>query len=613
MRCQPLLLFLCLHVAWAAEPRAAAVPVKALAPRGPATVSTLLPEEITPLSAYAEGSDSRLALFITDPDCRWLPLVHGLKTIGIPIQVVRDVASAAKHKVILAYPYLPPSVLDELQEFVEQGGTLVVVGEYHRLFQPLLGVDEGRDRPRRKLDFDPAGIAQLGLVDPEALHLRLGLSDSLSLSGTGWSKLAPGAERLASYEDGKAALVRHRVDQGQTYVFGFNLGTILYRGQSGRDEWFARAYDNVFEPTSDVFLCLLAKIYQEHNPTAVLCGTVPEGKPLAILLTHDVDYTKSVGYALAFAEFERGLGVPATYFLQTKYVKDDLDAAFLDEGALATMHKIAAMGHEVASHSVSHTPVFASLPMGDGQERFPEYHPSVQNKKLTLGATILGELRVSKYLIETMLPERPVLAFRPGYLGNPPALPQALQATGYRYVSSLTASNVLTHLPYQQNRDRRASQELPVYEFPISMSDGNTDDFTERLPAAQTIGEKLARYGGAYVLLIHPNNLEDKFRFLQGFVKPWVGKAWFGTLGGFGQWWETRDHTGVDVTLQGDQAIVRLSFPAPISGLSLLVPKAWTQPSLSQGSVTAFKPGEVIVSAPQGTVTLTMKGAAPAQ
>ena len=609
MRCHFLLLCLCLQVLGTAQ--SPAVSPKTLAPVGPMVASVLSPEVNTPLSTYAEGSGSRLALFITDPDSRWLPLVHGLKAIGVPVQVVRDVASAVTHKVILVYPNLSPSVLDEMQEFVEQGGTLVVVGEFHRLFRPLLGVDDGEDRRRRKLDFDPSGIAQLGLVDAEALHLRLGLSDELSLTGTGWSKLAPGAERLASYEDGKAALVRHRVGQGQTYVFGFNVGTILYRGQSGRDEWFARAYDNVFEPTGDVFLCLLAKIYQERNPTAVLCGTVPDGKPLAILLTHDVDYAKSVGYSMAFAEFERNLGLPATYFLQTKYLKDDLDTAFLDEAAMATMRKIAAMGHEVASHSVAHTPVFAALPMGDGQERFPDYHPFVQDKRTTRGATILGELRVSKHLIESMLPDRPVVAFRPGYLANPPALPQALQATGYRYVSSLTASNVLTHLPYQQNRDRRASQELPLYEFPISMSDGNTDDFTERLPAAQILGEKLARYGGAYVLLIHPNNLEDKFRFLQGFVKPWVGKAWFGTLGGFGQWWETRDHAAVDVVVTGDQVAVRLNLPSAIAGLTLRVPATWTLPTLSQGGITGFKPGEVIVTVPTGMTTLRMKVATP--
>ncbi len=491
---------------------------------------------------------------------------------------------------------------------MDRGGTLIVLGEFHRLFRPLLGVDEGQVAHRRKLDFDQAGIDCIGLVDPAERHLRLGLSDELSLSGTGWTQLAPGAERLASYEDGKAAIVRQHKGLGRTYVFGFNVATILYRGQSGRDEWFARAYANAFEPTGDVFLRLLAKIYAEANPAAVTLGTVPQGKPLAILVTHDVDFLKSVGFSFTFAEFERSLSIPATYFLQTKYVKDYEDVAFFDASAIATMQKVAAMGHEVASHSVCHTPVFASLPLGDGLERFPEYRPFVHDKARTSGASIFGELRVSKYLIESMLPDRPVVAFRPGYLANPVTLPQALQASGYRYVSSLTAANVLTHFPFQQNRDRRGSQELPIYEFPVSMSDIDEGDFTSSLPAAQAIAEKLARYGGTYVLLVHPNNLDDKLRFEQSFVKPWVGKAWFGTLGGFGQWWEARDRAGVDVSLNSGVATIRLTLPLPVADLQLCVPPGWAQPRISQGTATSPGPGVVLVSAPSGIVTISMKG-----
>ena len=384
------------------------------------------------------------------------------------------------------------------------------------------------------------------------------------------------------------------------------MATVLYRGQSGRDEWFARAYQNEYEPTGDVFLRLLARIYADQNPAAVTLGTIPQGKPLAILLTHDVDYSKAVGHSLTFAEFERVHGVRATYFLQTKYIKDNLDSAFLDDSAAAAMRTIASMGHEVASHSVSHTPVFASLPLGDGQERFPDYHPFVHTKASTTGASILGELRVSKYLIESMLPDRPVVAFRPGYLGNPQALPQALQAVGYRYVSSLTAPNVLTHLPYQQNRDRRGSQELPIYEFPISMNDGDRDDFTERLADAQALGERLAQYGGVYVLLIHPNNVDDKFRFEQAFVRPWLGKAWFGTLGGFGGWWEARDRAGVDVTLAPGSATIRLTLPLAAAGLVLRVPTGWTRPVTTQGTVTVLGPGKVLVTAASGVVSISM-------
>ena len=53
--------------------------------------------------------------------------------------------------------------------------------------------------------------------------------------------------------------------------------------------------------------------------------------------------------------------------------------------------------------------------------------------------TVLGELRVSKALIESLEPGDSVTAFRPGHLAEPRALPQALAATGFRYSSSTTA------------------------------------------------------------------------------------------------------------------------------------------------------------------------------
>jgi hypothetical protein len=418
--------------------------------------------------------------------------------------------------------------------------------------------------------------------------------------------LAADTEALAAYEDGQTALVRHRVGRGQTFVFGFNLGTILYRGQSCRDEWFGRADSNIYEPCADVFLRLLARIYGDGNPAAVTLGTVPEGKPLAMILTHDVDYVRSVGFSRDFAEFEHSAGIEATYFIQTKYINDWLDSAFFDSACAGILRQLASLGHELASHSVSHSPVFAKFELGSGSERFPEYHPSVHNHELTYGGSIMGELRVSRYLLQSLLPEQPVLSFRPGYLASPAVLPQALQATGYRFDSSMTAPNCLSHLPYQQNRDRRASQELDLYEFPITVSDSMGGVFTDFLPAANTMAENLQRYGGCCVLLIHPNNIEDKLQFEKSFVQTWRNRAWFGTLGGFGRWWAARDHAGVDVESGPGEARIRLRLAEPIAGLPLRVPRDWTQPRASQGTVTGHGPGELLVSAPAGLVTITL-------
>jgi peptidoglycan/xylan/chitin deacetylase (PgdA/CDA1 family) len=589
---------LCAHLA--------AAPPTPIAPPGPAGAASPIVEQATPLARYADGSDSRLALLVTDPDSRWLPLAHGLKSIGVPFQVVTDPAAALRHPVVLTCGMLWPSMLAPMQEFVAKGGTLIVAGEFHRLFQPLLGIESGQNARRMGLDFAPAVIDLLGLTEPEERHLRLGVSPELSLAGTGWTQLGPDSDRLASFEDGAAALVRHRNGLGRTYVFGFSVGTILYRGQSGRDEWFGRVYADAYEPTADLFLRFLAAVYAERNPAAVTLGPVPEGKPLAMLVTHDVDYQFSVAYAERFAEYEHSLGIPATYFLQTKYVRDYLDSAFLDAAALPILGRIKALGHEVGSHSVSHSPSFAQMDLGTGREQFPDYHPSVQSRTVTLGGTILGELRVSKYLIESILPGPAVVSFRPGYLADPAALPQALAATGYRYVSSFTAPNALSNLPFRQNFDRRGGQELELFEFPITFSDGGPAPFTARLGQAQALAEQVARHGGSYVLLIHPNNLEDKFQFEQAFLPPWQHRAWFGTLGGFGQWWEARDRAGVDVSLTATQATIRLDLPLGITGLALRVPSGWSQPRIEAGTATCGRPGEVLVSAPSGRHTLTM-------
>jgi hypothetical protein len=240
--------------------------------------------------------------------------------------------------------------------------------------------------------------------------------------------------------------------------------------------------------------------------------------------------------------------------------------------------------------------------MGDGAERFPTYRPFVQNATVTRGGTIFGELRVSKHLIEAAVPGVPVVSFRPGYLANPFTLPEALVATGYRYASSLTAAGSLTHLPFRQNRGRSGSQELPLWEFPVTLSDERTNDLETRLPVARDLAARIGRYGGVLVLLIHPSNVEDKLRFEKALLPGLKDQAWFGTLGAFGRWWEARDLAGVDVEPDAGGASVTLTLPEPVTGLILQVPPAWSAPG--DGAVRVLAPGLVSVDAPAGKTVL---------
>ncbi len=73
-----------------------------------------------------------MAIILTDPNSSWLGLAHGLKSIGIPFRITRDVQEALAHKVVLVYPMisgkvLRPEALQALAEYPKTGGTLIGV------------------------------------------------------------------------------------------------------------------------------------------------------------------------------------------------------------------------------------------------------------------------------------------------------------------------------------------------------------------------------------------------------------------------------------------------------------------------------------------------------
>src|SRR6202012_2862116 len=103
---------------------------------------------------------------------------------------------------------------------------------------------------------------------------------------------------IATYEDGKAAIIEHHVGQGHAIAFGVDVGALLLRGYNNRQENMARSYDNGYEPALDVLMRLIAGIYRAGDDRAVTLGPIPDGKKLAVMLTHDIDYTRSLENAI---------------------------------------------------------------------------------------------------------------------------------------------------------------------------------------------------------------------------------------------------------------------------------------------------------------------------
>lgn len=558
----------------------------------------------------ATGGRSALALWVTDPDSDWLSLAFGLRSIGVPLVVTSDAARATQHAVVLAYPRVSGRTVSAaasvaLRQHVQAGGTLVgfeVLGAGLADVFGLSSVQEGAERQVLRLNADSA--QRWGLDAPQERETRLGSVQTPLRSVA--LQAVPEARVLATFDDASPAWLEHRFGQGRAYTLAFDLGAFIAGAQQGRRALW-HEYINSYEPAVDVLLRWVKAVYREGQPAAVTLATVPHGRPLSVVLSHDVDFSGSMRHALDYARSEARQQVRSTFFVQTKYVKDWSDERFFDANGLALASALQALGGELASHSVAHTPVFATVPVGTGAETYPEYAPYVLSKEKTRGATVLGELRVSRFLLEKASGGKPIDSFRPGHLAYPPSLPEALHATGYRFSSSLSSGMALSHLPFQLSHQRKGRAPVPVFEFPITLEDERVRPMdTALLPQAIQMADRLARYGGLCVVLIHPNVLDDKLRFQEAFVSAMRQRgAWFGTLGEFGAWWQARDGVQIDVT-PGDATQaprLRLNTPQAVRGLALQLPEGWQAPARSGQSA----PHGWVVDLPAGQTELVLE------
>lgn len=574
------------------------------------------PETATPLGPatppaqpgdFGTGGSRRLALLVTDTAAPWLPLALGLQTIGIPFLVTTDAQQAARHAVVLAYPtlsgrLLAPGASEALRRQVAGGGTLVafeVLGGGLEDVFGLAAVHEGAERTQLAWTDDAA--ARWGFTEPEERVIPLGNAVAPFRSPQ-W--VAGTAQVHARFGDGTPALLEQAHGRGRAYLLGFDAGAFIGSTQQGR-RGPLREYVNAFEPGVDVLLRWLKAVYRQGEPAAVTLGTVPGGRPLAVMLTHDVDYSASIRNAQAYAAGAAARQVRATFFVQAKYVRDWNDDSFFDAEGLAQVRQLQAQGGEIASHSVAHSPTFAAFPPGTGDERYPGYAPAVRSREETRGGTLLGELRVSRFLLEHAAPLAPVRGFRPGHLAYPFALPQALQATGYRYSSALAAGMAQSHLPFRLTADRGGRAPVDVHEFPITLEDERVRPMdTVLLPRALEVARKLARYGGTCVVLSHPNVLEDKLRFQDRFLPAVQAMgAWVGPLGDYAAWWRARDGLQWDVAhADGDRPTLQVSARQAIAGVPLQLAPGWRIAGAPQAmGATA------VVDVPAGASTFTLE------
>lgn len=493
-------------------------------------------------------------------------LVRAFKAHGVPFVATRSADAALKHQVVVAYPsisgkLLPAPALRGLAAHVRGGGTLLTFDLAGGGLEPLFGITgQTPGRGRAAIAWITAGGA------PEDRVSRF--SEPGSEADLGSYAIAPTtAEVIARFDDGSAAVTCRRAG-GRACLMGVDLGALATRTMNGRGELIARAYVNRYEPSLDTLLRWVRDLYVEGDDRPFLVETAPAGREGSLILTHDVDYTRSVPNAAEYAAMLKARGVDATFFIQTKYVRDYNDDVFFDPANLPSLKRVAAAGMEIGSHSVAHSYVYRRFPFGTGEERYPDYRPFVKAREVATGGTVLGELRVSKFLLDRFV-KAPVVSFRPGELSYPERLPEALVATGYRYSSSLTANSTLSHLPYRLSYGRTGNRLVDAWEFPVTIEDEEKPALAERLAATNAVIEAIARHGGVAVILIHPDVTDAKLGFEAALVDRWKKRLWIGSLGRFGDWWRARDLADIDVV--GDAVII--NAPQRLDGIVVRLPK----------------------------------------
>jgi len=513
---------------------------------------------------FDRGGPNRLAVLVTDSDSDWMGLVRGFKSQGIPATFTADPETALRHKVIIAYPGISGRLLSQeairgLAQHVRSGATLLTMDLAGGGLEELFGIEaQTPSRERTLIRWSGSGAPEdrLTRFSSGRAEVKIG---SLGLVPTS-------ADVIARYDDGAAAAVCRRVG-GRACILGVDLGSIAQRAMNGRSELFSPDFVNTYHPSMDVAFRWIRDLYVEGEDRPYLIGTAPGGRKGSLILTHDVDFTRSVANSLTYADAIAKRGLSATFLIQTKYVRDWNDDIFFNHANLPILKGLS-RNMEIGSHSVSHARAFKTFPLGSGEEFYPKYRPFVESRTKARGGSLFGELRVSKYLLEHFVGQQ-VRSFRPGHLSYPEALPEVLTATGYRYSSTLTANSAQTHLPFQLSYGRSGRGLVSVWEFPVTIEDEKSPRLGDRFDAAVAVIDRIAGHGGVAVILIHPDITGHKLRFEERLIDRMKDRLWIGSLGAFGDWWSARDQADIDF----DGERLHVNAPARLDALEVRFPK----------------------------------------
>jgi hypothetical protein len=568
-----------------------------------------------------------LAVVAPDPGEYGFGARHTASEMGIPYFYTHDLGEALRQPMVLMTGavdgnYMTDAVTTQVKSYIESGGTLVVDDGESGGIEALAGISGlTPSQHRYTLTFDTStgdpGLGRLKFAEERTISLG-NKAEGQAVLTQGYT-LAKGtdAQVIGKFDDGTAALVMRRIGKGRIYVTGLAYYDAVLRAQDDQALDAGRDYDNGFEPSADVPQMIVRDWYLHYVPGAVVTDMTPDGLAGALIITHDVDYVKSVTNMLAYAAAEKAHGFSSTFFIQAKTVRDTEDTNFFDANAKRIVAKIKSEGSDIASHTVSHSPNWKEFAVGTGLENPDNYHPFVKeiapdhSHGITLGATLTGEVHVSQERLDSCAPGIDVDALRTGYLLINPKQWTVLERYGYRIDSSYGAGEILTSIPYTAMEEQGGSRESSVLEFPIVIADAdNWVPMYPHMAAFDAVLDKESDIHGVVTTLIHDDVVADKLPTELALVAHARPKMWVGNIDAFGDFWDDRAETSVVGTSAGGDETITVTAPHGVDGLTLDFPAAVQVISTNGTTATPVAGGSSVVLGhipPAQAVTVTVR------
>jgi hypothetical protein len=480
---------------------------------------------------------------------------HIMDVAGIPYIVSSNLEVVQNYPIVLCTSWLDSVAFSAYEDsiisnYVKYGGVIILPRLKNNDIKFIFGVDGYQNsNTRYQMNWN------VGSNDPSLRWLDDTLEQRISLGRNvanapifdTRSYTLTTATPLAFYDDGSIAITKNHYGSGHAYTIGMSFKDLIMRPQINEDYNAQRTFSNGFEPSSDVFVFWMKGLYAQYVPNAVWKHTSPADTKATIMMTHDIDAASSCILMPLVADFEDSLNIRATYYITTHYIHDFVAGDFWT-GYTPQRQYLLSKNQVLASHSVGHFPdmdVESIVAIGAPGNTVTNYLPHY-NGNFTQGASVYGEVEVSKSLLDTELGIN-VVSYRPGYLYQHKQQINAMKDLGYKYSSSMSGNDVLTAFPYLAHKDMSFEGELTdIYEIPLSISDAQISDKVDSSNYQRHVARwlycvnKNAANGAPINLLIHPTR-DFKIWAEHLFVSLLPNGLTFRDVDTFGDYWKMRD------------------------------------------------------------------------